>query len=362
VERSKESDLTKMLRSNNIRIVERPQLPRAPVSPNVPMNIAGGLLAGLVLGLAAAIGREQLDRSIKTPDDAERELAAPFLGLLPAVSAETASAGSYGGKRRRRRKAIEDPTGGPLELIVHEKPMSGIAEAARAIRTNVLFLSPDRPYRTLMVTSAGPAEGKTTVACCVAVAMAQAGRRVVLVDCDMRRPRIHKVFGKERGQGITTAILEQHPRLDEIVHATDVPNLSIVTTGPLPPNPAEILHSAAFGRLLESLKEAFDTVVLDSPPIVPVTDAAILSTAVDGTIVVVRAFQTSKDLARRAVRAVRDVGGHLVGVVLNAVDLDRHEYGYRYYYYYKREGYASEEATTASPSRSSNDAPAPPPA
>jgi capsular exopolysaccharide synthesis family protein len=190
--------------------------------------------------------------------------------------------------------------------------------------------------------------------------MAQAGKRVVLVDCDMRRPRVHKVFGKDRDLGITTAILEQQPKIQDILHATEVPNLSIVTTGPLPPNPAEILHSAAFAKVLDALRESFDTVILDSPPIVPVTDAAVLSTLVDGAVVVVRAFQTSRDVARRAVRAVRDVGGHLVGVVLNAVDLDRHEYGYRYYYYYKREGYASEGAPSATPSRSSNDAPSAP--
>jgi len=306
------------------------------------LNIGGGFLAGLVLGLAAAIGREAMDRSIKTPDDAEREVGLSFLGLVPAVGdGGTQSTYTYTSRRKQRELERERALAGPVELTVHVQPTSGVAEAARSIRTNIFFMSPDRPYRTLLVTSAGPSEGKTTVACCIAIAMAQAGRRVVIVDCDMRRPRLHRVFGIDRDHGVTTALLDL-ANLSQVEHETSVPNLSVVTTGPLPPNPAEILHSESFMKMLTMLRERYDCVVIDSPPVVPVTDSAVLSTVVDGTVLVVRAFKTTKDLARRAVRSIRDVGGHLVGTVLNAVDLDRHEYGYRYYYYYKREGYSSE--------------------
>lgn len=347
-ERSKESDLTKLLQINNIRVVERPGLPRSPISPNVPLNLGGGFLAGLVLGLAAAIGREAMDRSIKTPDDAEREVGLSFLGLVPAIGdgGTASSYYTYTSRRKQRELERERAQAGPVELTVHLHPTSGVAEAARSIRTNVFFMSPDRPYRTLLVTSAGPSEGKTTVACCIAIAMAQAGRRVVLVDCDMRRPRLHRVFGTDRDHGVTTALLDL-ANLSQVEHQTPVPNLSVVTTGPLPPNPAEILHSEAFAKMLTMLRERYDCVVIDSPPVVPVTDSAVLSTSVDGTVLVVRAFKTTKDVARRAVRSIRDVGGHLVGTVLNAVDLDRHEYGYRYYYYYKREGYASTETPSS---------------
>jgi capsular exopolysaccharide synthesis family protein len=347
MERSKESDLTRTLLFNNIRVVERPMLPSAPVSPNVPLNIAGGVAAGLVLGLVAALGREQLDRSVKTPDQVESLLGLTFLGLLPSFGGSADAKARYGGRAKKR--AVPDfPLTAP-ELVVHEHPTSGIAEAARAIRTNVLFMSPDMPYRTLLVTSAGPSEGKTTVAACIAIAMAQAGRRVLLLDCDMRRPRLHKVFGKTKDVGITTALLDDLP-LDQLVHSTQVPNLHLLTTGPLPPNPSEILHSESFARLLGRLRDSYDCVIIDSPPVVPVTDAAILSTQVDGTILVVRAFHTTKDLAKRAARALRDVGAPVVGTVLNAVDLDRHEYGYKYYYYYRREGYASEEEQPLQPS------------
>lgn len=346
-ERSKENDLTRMLRINNIRVMDRPQQPKRPVSPNVPMNIAGGIAVGLALGLIAAIGREQLDRSIKTPDDVEHELGLTFLGLLPSVSGgKTAPVYQQG---RRRRKPAQDPAllGAP-ELIVHNHPTSGVAEAARALRTNILFMSPDKQFRTLLVTSAAPAEGKTTVACCIAIAMAQAGRRVALLDCDMRRPRVHRIFGKANDVGVTTALIDL-ASIEQIIRETDVPNLSVITTGPIPPNPAEILHSDTFNNLLKLLAARFDHVVIDSPPVAPVTDAAILSTRVDATILVVRAFRTSKELARRAVRSLRDVGNRTVGTVLNAVDFERREYGYYQYAYYRNEGYSSDSDAKPEP-------------
>lgn len=345
-ERSKENDLTRLLRFNNIRVVDRPLLPRSPVTPNMPLNVASGLALGLALGLLGAIGREQLDRSLKTPDEAERELQLSGLGLVPLMHDGEESAHGERGRRKRRVK-LPVPAGHP-ELVVHEHPTSGVAEAARAVRTNILFMSPDRPHRTLLVTSASPSEGKTTVASCIAIAMAQAGRRVVLVDCDMRRPRLHKVFSTPRDIGVTTALLSPET-IEQAILGTHIPNLSVLPTGPLPPNPAEILHSEAFEKLLQQLRERFDNVVIDSPPIAPVTDAAILSTRVDGTVLVLRAGVTRKDVARRAVRSLRDVGGRIVGTVLNAVDFERRDYGYYHYYAYKKAGYGSEMPPSNTP-------------
>jgi polysaccharide biosynthesis transport protein len=337
IERSKESDLTRMLRVNNIRVVDRPLTPKRPVSPNIPLNLAGGLAFGLALGLGVAIAREQLDRSLRNPEDVERELGLPFLGLLPQVGFGAAEKAGYRSRRRRKARQPEEALPAP-ELFVHHRPASGTAEAARAIRTNILFTSPDRPYNTLLVTSAGPSEGKTTVACSIAITMAQAGQRVVLVDCDLRRPRVHRVFGRTNDLGLTTALLDGSAEAG-MATETEVPNLSVIPTGPIPPNPAELLQSAAFAALLERLRGRYDRVVLDSPPLVPVTDAAILSTLVDGTILVVRASRTTRELARRALRALRDVKGRTVGVVLNAVDLEGRNYGYYQYYQYKRDGY-----------------------
>ncbi|MBK8995841.1 MAG: hypothetical protein IPM35_08860 [Myxococcales bacterium] len=176
VERTKESDLTRMMRFNNIRVVDSALLPGAPVRPNTPFNVGLGFFAGAALGLVLALGRELLDRSLKTPDDVEQDLKLPFLGLRSGIGASGGY--SYGRKRRRARDANQ---AGEAAFVVHEHPSSGVAEAARAIRTNIFFMSPDRPFRKLLVTSAGPSEGKTTVACSIAIAMAQAGQRVLLV-------------------------------------------------------------------------------------------------------------------------------------------------------------------------------------
>jgi capsular exopolysaccharide synthesis family protein len=332
LERTKENDLARMLRVNNIRVVDRPLLPRVPIRPRVLINIVVGTFFGLVLGALAAVAKVLLDRTVKTPDDVEHNLGLTFLGLLPSIS--EGNRGGYYYARRRRRPS---PSITNRELVVHEHPTSGIAEAARAIRTNLIFMAPDNPHRTILITSAGPAEGKTTVACCIAIAMAQAGQRVVLVDCDLRRPRIHRVFHKSSEYGVTTSLLKADG-LDEAIQATEVNGLSVIPAGPLPPNPAELLHSDRFKTLLGALADRFDRVIIDSPPAAAVTDPAILSTLVDGSVLVVRAFATNKELARQGARALIDVGGKVAGVVLNAVDLDRSEYRY-YHYYYKKDGY-----------------------
>jgi capsular exopolysaccharide synthesis family protein len=205
-------------------------------------------------------------------------------------------------------------------------------------------MSPDKPFQRLLVTSAGPSDGKTTVACSLAITIAQSGKSVLLLDADLRRPRLHKVFQSGAGQpGVTHALLDQN-RLDECVQTTEIPNLSVLTTGPIPPNPAELLHSGSFQRLLENLSQRFDRVIIDSPPLVPVTDAAILSSFVDSTVLVVRGFKTRKDLARQAARSLRDVGASIAGVILNDVDLSRGEYGYYQYYSYKQRGYSAHES------------------
>jgi capsular exopolysaccharide synthesis family protein len=341
VERSKETDLTRLLRINNVRVVDRPRLPKRPVTPNVPLNIAGGVIAGLVLGFLTAIAREQLDRTLKAPDEVERELGATLLGVLPVAPG---AAGTRKGSRRRSRgDSASQPNEVALELAVHHRPTSGMAEAARAIRTNIVFMSPDTPYRTLLITSAAPSEGKTTVACAIATTIAQTGLRVALVDCDLRRPRIHAVFHRTNDWGITTALLEPSAE-DSIVFETEVPNLSVVTTGQIPPNPAELLHSEAFRGILNRLKERFDRVIIDSPPIAAVTDATVLSTQVDGVIIVVRASRTTKDIVRRALKSLRDVGSRVVGVVLNAADVEGGSYGAYKYYSYRSEGYGSRGA------------------
>jgi polysaccharide biosynthesis transport protein len=308
-------------------VIDPPLVPKAPVSPRVPLNMTIGLLGGLALGLFGAFAREMFDRSVKSPNDIEQELGLTFLGMLPRVGRTTAT--GYGnrsrGSRRRQKKGSERR----IELIVHEEPTSAVSEASRGLRTNVSFMSPDKPYRTLLVTSASPSEGKTTVACCLAVAMAQAGHKVLLIDCDLRRPRLHRVFQKTNDRGVTSTLLDR-ASLGSAISSTEVPGLCLLSSGPACPSPAETLQSNAFNAMLEQLSAEYDRIVIDSPPIGPVTDAVILSTRVDASIMVIRAMSTTRDTALHARRALEDVRANLVGAVLNAADPSRADYPYYY--------------------------------
>lgn len=337
LERSTESGMSKMMPFNNVRVLDRPLKPIAPIFPKMSANLALGLVAGLLLGFAGALGRDLLDRTVRNAEDAERELGLASLGSLPDVQLDSSAAavGYYGYGRRRRARQVSSPDkvrdeNLKPELLVHSHPKSVIAEAARAIRTNLMFMSPDHPFRCLLVTSAGPSEGKTTVAANIAVAMAQTGQSVCLVDCDLRRPRVHALFGESNDVGITTALLDPS-QLGEIVASTDVPNLFVLRAGPTPPNPADLMHSEAFGRILEALRARFDRIVVDSPPIGLVTDGVIVSTRVDATVLVVRALTTRRDAARKAVRTLRDVGANCAGFVLNAVATPSRGYYTGYY-------------------------------
>ncbi len=333
LERTKETQLASMMRFNNIRVVEEARATAGPVKPRVPLNIGLGVMAGVLLGLITAFARDQLDRSVKTSDDVERELGLSFLGSLPLS----------GGPGSAKRDISDRP-----EMQAHDQPTSALAEAARGIRTNLLFMSPDKPYARLLVTSPSPGEGKTTVASTIAIAMAQAGQRVLLVDCDLRRPRLHKVFGRKNDLGLTSVTIDPS-KLDHEALKTEVENLYVLPSGPRVPNPAEFLQSDALTALLNRLGDQFDRVVIDSPPASIVSDATILGTRVDGVVYVVRSSKTQRDVAKKGLRSLRDVGAPVVGGVLNALDLVRLGYG-KYSNYYQYGYYGRHEDETDGPS------------
>jgi capsular exopolysaccharide synthesis family protein len=339
LERTGESDLTRLMRFNNLQIVERPLVSKTPVRPKMPISLAFGMAIGLVVGVAFVVGRELVDRTVSSPEHIEA-LGLSVLGVLPALASGGARTSSYAWKGSKRRVAKETANANSRpELIVHTDPRSGVAEAARVIRTNVRFMAPDKAYGVILVTSAAPSEGKTTMACCIAVAMAQAGQRILLMDCDLRRSRLHRVFGLDNDEGVTTAVVAESVR-SAAVRQTEVPNLSVLPAGPHAPNPAEIVQSERFAELLAFLRESFDCIIIDSPPVVPVTDGAILATRVDATILVARASQSTRDLLRKAVRTLHAIGAPIAGCVLNALDVERQGRGYyQYYYYGKGQGY-----------------------
>ena len=321
-ERLKEVDVSRMMSAKSIKVLDPPLPPGAPIRPKMATALAVGLGIGLLLGVGIATLRELSDRTIKLPSDLENKLGITALGVLPDVGGGRPSA-------TRRRGAAKPPVESP-ELSTHAHPTSNMAEAMRSVRSNVTFMTPDKPPKLLLVTSAGPSDGKTTVAASLATTFAQAGARVLLIDLDLRKPRLHRVFGVSSDRGITTTLLGEP--LDDAIYETQIPNVSLLPSGPLPPNPAELLMSSKLRALLSELGSRFDKVVIDSPPINPVTDAVVLAKLVDGTIIVCRAERTTYDEVRSARRALTDVNAHVIGAILNGVDFARSSYRYQYYY------------------------------
>jgi polysaccharide biosynthesis transport protein len=292
-------------------------VPTQPVAPNVRANamIAGGVAFFVACGLLFLV--VVLDRSIKSTADAQAAAGAPVLGVIPVVTND---------ELPRDDERARD-------LYVHEHPASSVAECCRSLRTNVLFSGADRKLKTIVVSSANPREGKTMSVIYLGTSMAQSGQRVLLIDTDMRRPRLHASTGVPRQTGLSNLILGDHD-YDEVIKTTDIPNLWVLPCGPTPPNPAELLMTKRFEAVLRELEARFDLVILDSPPLQPVTDAVVLAKEVDGVILVVRAGKTQREEIKRSARQLRSVGGSIIGVVLNEFDaVSKGGYYYNYYGY-----------------------------
>jgi len=222
-------------------------------------------------------------------------------------------------------------------LITHTKPKSPVAEAYRTLRTNIQFSGLDSPYKTILITSAGPAEGKSTTLANLGVAMAQAGMQVLIVDCDLRKPVQHKIFKVQNNQGLTNVLVE-HLDPEQVVQKTAVDNLSLLTSGPIPPNPSELLGSERMKELIQQLKSRYDIFLFDSPPAVAVTDAALLSAQLDGVILVLRAGTAKIDMAKQAKEQIEKANGKIIGAVLYGVNYSGEDYHYYYYYGEKKKG------------------------
>ena len=226
--------------------------------------------------------------------------------------------------------------GDKRHLITFSSPKSPIAEAYRTLRTNIHFSGLDSPYRTIMVTSAGPDEGKSTTLANLAVAMAQAGSRVLLVDCDLRKPVQHKIFELLNQKGLTNVLVEQL-KVNEAIQATRINNLSLLSSGPIPPNPSELLGSQRMNELVKFLADEFDIILFDSPPAVAVTDAALLSAQVDGVILVLRAGVARIEMAKQVKELIEKANGKIIGTVLYGINFSGEDYHY-YYYYGEKKG------------------------
>ena len=331
----KDANISAGLRATNIHVIDRGVPPTTPIRPDKMRNIVFALAAGLGLGVALALTREALDNSIKSAQEIEKLTDLPTLAIIPItnVTGEIPHPASPPLKSLRNSNS-ESRSVAALSVI--KKPGAPISEAYRALRTSVLLSTADRPPQVLLVTSSQPGEGKTVTALNLALTMAQKGGRVLLVDADMRRPGIAKALklSLDKGlSGILTGAYDYHA--DLLVKIERADSLSLLPSGPIPPNPAELLCSMKMDALVKRLRQDYDQIILDSPPVLPITDATILSSLVDGVLMVVECEMTTRAALSRACRVIEHAGGKILGTVLNKVDVRRDGYyGYRYYHGY----------------------------
>jgi len=345
-QRAKETSIAQNLQTNNVRIVDRAERPKTHIRPKRRLNMMLAIMLGIVGGISLAFFFEFLDNTIKTQEDIDRGLEMPFLGVIPSFD-------------------TDDDANVREELFTHRYPKSSITESLRAIRTSITFSTPDKQIQRMLITSAGPQEGKSTTVINLGIIFAQSGKTVCLVDSDLRRPRIHRAFGLEKNLGLTNLIVGE-AEVEDVLVDSGVPNLTLLLCGPIPPNPSELLGSPKMHEIVDKLSERFDIVLYDSPPVVAVTDAVVLSRMMDGVVLIVKTGKTTIDMAIKAKNQLTDVGSHLVGAVLN--DFNLRGEGYRYYYYYYRYYHSSEGTPGRSRGRrrssrrrsSSEDRPIPP--
>ncbi|MHB8094345.1 MAG: GumC family protein [Candidatus Aminicenantales bacterium] len=357
----------KGLRTSNIRVVDRARVPVRPSSPNKKRNLILALLLGLSGGVGLAFLFDFLDNSIKTSEDVEKYASLPTLGVVPRFSLEGANkAYSYARrlKTRGEPKLISMGEGsaaaaeagfqavGPvrgktvfrgeverveapmsIELVPHFFPDSRLAESYRTIRTSLLLSSADRPVKTIAMTSAMPGEGKTVSAANLAVTLAQSGKTVLIVDADLRRPRLHRVFKVKNTVGLTT-FLTDSVEISQVIKSTEIPNLSLVNSGPIPPNPAELLGSEKMTRFIKTMRDECDFIIFDLPPMAEISDALVLGAKVDGLVLVVWGDKTSRETLKKVRERLDLLKVRTLGVIINNVDMPYRKYSYYMDSYY----------------------------
>jgi polysaccharide biosynthesis transport protein len=351
LQRSKENDVILAGRPNNISVVDYAIVPDFPVGPARLRTVMLAFILSLALGIALALFLEYLDDTVHSTDDVERFLRLPALAVIPAMGA--------GATRRRLRSTASalqkrnGHTGSNPELLLHVDGRSALAEAYRQLRTSVLLSTAGHAPKTLLVTSSLPGEGKTTTAVNTAISLAQTGAHVVIIDADMRRPRLRSIFSLPEQDGLSS-ILSSALSSDDVLKTIardEVSGLFVLTSGPVPPNPAELLGSDQMRRLISILSEKFTHIVIDSPPVNSFTDGVLIASMVDGVLLVVHGGKSSRGVVRRSRQLLLDIGAKIVGVVLNNVSVRSHDY----YYYYRRyynDRYYNESVEQKAPSRS----------
>ncbi len=332
LQRMKEAGVSAGITASNIQVVDQAEMPTKPFRPNKKLNLLLAAVVGLFLGVGLAFFLEHLDDTIKTPEDLQDVVRLPSFGIVPD--------GAY-----ERRRRVESNHSFPVELATSEFPKSMLSEAYRSIRTSILLSSSGNPPKTIAVSSPNPGEGKTTTVMNTAIVLAQTGARVIIIDADMRKPRIHKVFGKENGVGLSS-FLSGNADLEAVVQKSKIPDLYYIPSGPTPPNPSELLGSVLFKKMIEGLGSRFHYLIIDSPPLLAFSDSVIISTNVDGVVMVVIGGKTPRETLKRSKEVLLQVDARILGVVINRARVRGAEYGsyyHRYYYYYGKEDKKKEE-------------------
>ena len=338
-----ETGVNAELVASNVRVIERAEVPFRPSKPNVPLNLTLGVLAGLMLGVGAAFSCEYFDQSVKSTQDVEDLLLLPTLATIPNF--EQARRATVRGAHVRRLPTSSDGNGaarngngttdaldGQSDLVLLREPWSQVAEAFRSLRTAVLFTARGAPPKVVVVTSAVAAEGKTVGSLNLATALAEAGSRVLLLEADLRHPRCHRTLGVDAARGLASVLAGQE-ELESVIHSLEAPRLSFIPAGAVPPNPAELMSSARMREIVASLRSRYDFVIIDTPPVLPVTDAVVLAREADAVVLVVRGHGTPSGLVREARDRLLMTGAPLLGVVVNDVDLNWGDlYLYENYY------------------------------
>jgi polysaccharide biosynthesis transport protein len=345
LQKTNQSKIQEHEQHNNTKMIDPPQVPMAPIAPNRPRTILIGFLMSLLAGVGLVFFLEYMDNTVKTVEDVSRYAQLPALSVIPAIKGRkqrALKAGSNGDKQSGL--ALSKGNGINLDHLLALDSRSSVAEAYRVLRTSVLLSSTERPPKILLVTSGQPGEGKTTTAVNTAISLSQLGSSVLIIDCDLRKPSVHKVLGVDHVLGLST-YLARRGEIDDLIQKLSIPNLSVLPSGRIPPNPAEMISSSRMKEMLALLSERYDHIIIDSPPLLKVTDPVILSTMADGVILVVHGGKSTRDVLRRTRQELSIAGARIFGVVLNNMDVGSEGYANEYYGSYS--DYEQESAGTS---------------